>query len=362
MKIGITDMAFIYKQGNLLKEKAEALVNTVNTVGVMGKGIALQFKEKFPLNYKLYRQAWKNKELQTGKMFVTSTKQQVAPLYIINFPTKEHWRNKSKIDYVEKGLDDLAKVVKEKKIKSIAIPPLGCGNGGLNWTVVRSLIEQKLKSIAEQVEVIIFEPSLKAAAPTRERKNKTKPKLTPLRAMLLASMFQYKTLCYDISVLEVQKLVYLLQRLGNNFNLKFVKHHYGPYSNQLRYVLNDLDGFYLNGMQYNSAKPFDKLSLEDKYQEVIQDFIAKKCTANQRESLNTLYQLIDGFESPLGMELLATVDFLVIDQKIEIQNIDDLQKAITEWNNRKVQLMRRPYLEETVKRLTRFEKELFAEQ
>ena len=301
----------------------------------MGKGIALQFKEQFPLNYKLYRAACKNKEVVTGKMFTTATEKSIEPFYIVNFPTKQHWRNKSKLEFVEKGLDDLVLVMKEKNISSIAIPPLGCGNGGLDWSIVKPLIEQKLKDLAQEANIIIFEPSTKQLAPKRNRKSQTPPKLTPLRAILLDSMFQYKTLDYDLTVLEVQKLGYLLQRLGNKFNLKFVKHLYGPYSNQLRYVLNDLDGFYLHGMQYNNAKPYHQLSLIPEHRPSIQAYIEKNCTTEQKNSLANLYQLIDGFESPLGMELLATIDLLITENKDLLANTVLMQQQLEKWSERK---------------------------
>lgn len=123
----------ILKQGNLLEDEAEALVNTVNCVGVMGKGIALQFKLAFPEVFSEYEKACRREEVQPGKMHVVSTKLLFNPKYVINFPTKRHWKNKSRMEDIEAGLVDLIKVVKELEIKSIAIPPLGCGNGGLNW-------------------------------------------------------------------------------------------------------------------------------------------------------------------------------------------------------------------------------------
>src|SRR3954464_13145310 len=111
-----------FAQGNLLEAKVEALVNTVNTVGVMGKGIALMFKEAFPENFKAYEAACKNKKLRVGRVFVTEGHDLVGPKWIINFPTRVHWRYPSKIEWIEEGLKDLKRVIIEKDIRSIAIP------------------------------------------------------------------------------------------------------------------------------------------------------------------------------------------------------------------------------------------------
>jgi O-acetyl-ADP-ribose deacetylase (regulator of RNase III) len=143
--------------GNLLESEAEALVNTVNTVGIMGKGIALQFRQAFPENYEKYRKACQQNVVQPGKMFVVPTGRMITPRFIINFPTKRHWKDKSRIDDIEKGLEDLVRVVKELDIRTVAIPPLGCGNGGLKWTEVRPRIEVAFKDMPG-VELLLYEP------------------------------------------------------------------------------------------------------------------------------------------------------------------------------------------------------------
>ncbi|MDZ8081246.1 MAG: macro domain-containing protein [Nostoc sp. DcaGUA01] len=148
---------FEFKQGNLLEEKTEALVNTVNCVGVMGKGIALQFKQAYPENFRLYEQACRVGKVQPGKMFTVATGSLLNPKYIINFPTKRHWRNNSKIEDIQSGLVALVQEVQELGITSIAMPALGCGNGGLNWDEVKPLIESAFAQLPD-VQVIIFEP------------------------------------------------------------------------------------------------------------------------------------------------------------------------------------------------------------
>lgn len=147
-----------FQDGNLLNADAEAYVNAVNTVGVMGKGIAFQFRRAYPQNYAIYQKACARREVQPGKMLVTQTGQQTNPRFIINFPTKRHWKDKSKIEDIVSGLKDLAHVIVEYHICSIAIPPLGCGLGSLNWDDVRPLIVAEMESL-RVVRVIIFQPS-----------------------------------------------------------------------------------------------------------------------------------------------------------------------------------------------------------
>src|SRR5271155_44267 len=148
-----------YAEGNLLNADAEALVNTVNTVGVMGKGIALMFKEAFPENFELYREACKGHGIEIGRVFPTERRDVMGgPKWIINFPTKQHWRAPSRIEWIEQGLTDLRHFIEEYSIRSIALPPLGSGNGGLDWQQVRPLIVGALGSLPD-VRIVVYEPT-----------------------------------------------------------------------------------------------------------------------------------------------------------------------------------------------------------
>ena len=210
-----------FTKGNILQADVEALVNTVNTVGIMGKGIALAFKKAFPLNYKLYKEACDNKNFTVGSMFTTKTGQ-LMPKFIINFPTKEHWKRRSKIDFVKSGMKELVKTIKTNEIKSIAIPPLGCGNGGLNWNEVKPIIVNELQSINKSIEVIIYEPGFN----NQTVSVKKEIALTPARAMLLCALKDYQILGYSINLLVAQKIAYFLQRIGEPLNLQYEKGHY----------------------------------------------------------------------------------------------------------------------------------------
>src|SRR4029079_5704301 len=137
-------------KGNLLEAPVEALVNTVNTEGIMGKGIALQFKQAYPEMFKAYERACRAKQGRLGRMDVHDLGGLVGgPRWIINFPTKGHWRAKSKLSDIEAGLPDLISKICQLQIRSIAVPPLGCGNGGLNWAQVRPRIEQAFAEIPD---------------------------------------------------------------------------------------------------------------------------------------------------------------------------------------------------------------------
>jgi len=173
-----------YQTGNLLDSDAQALVNTVNTVGVMGKGIALQFKNMFPNNFKLYSNACKEKEVIVGKLLVTEEETLLkGKKMIINFPTKTEWRLPSEYNYIEAGMAQLVKVIKEKNIKSIAIPPLGSGNGGLDWNKVKVILEKYLSDLV--CEIFIYEPNVAI----QDVMKKERVKLTPARAMLLSVLY-----------------------------------------------------------------------------------------------------------------------------------------------------------------------------
>lgn len=169
-------------QGNLLQRTdVEALVNPVNCKGVMGKGIALQFKRAFPENYRAYQKSCRNNEVRPGKMFVFKLNVAMDPQYIINFPTKRHWKSKSRIEDIESGLKALIQEVEQRKIKSIAIPALGSGLGGLNWDDVRPMIERAFEGLSGHVRVLLYGPQV----PPDSRDmlvRTTKPRMTSARA------------------------------------------------------------------------------------------------------------------------------------------------------------------------------------
>lgn len=322
-----------FDEGNLLDADAEALVNTVNTVGVMGKGIALMFKEAFPENFEAYEVACKNKEVRLGHMFVFQREDLYGPKWIVNFPTKAHWRYPSKLQWIEEGLQDLKKFIEREKIKSIAIPPLGSGNGRLDWKDVKPLIERVLGPLKD-VDILVYEPTSKYQ---NVAKRAGVEKLTPARALVAELVRRYSILGIECTLLEVQKLGYFLERsvvaLGfpNKFNFVFSPNKFGPYSDKMKHMLNGLDGSYLHcDKRLTDAGPFDLISFDEAKKDRVSAYLTSPDAKLYHPALDATSELIDGLESPFGMELLATVDWLVHHEKIE-PTTSAIREALKRW-------------------------------
>lgn len=327
-------------QGDLLRQDdVDAVVNTVNCVGVMGKGIALQFKNKWPENFRAYEAACKAKEVRPGRMFVFDSGGLVKPNYIINFPTKDHWRGKSRIEYIREGLKDLVARIKQLGIRSIAVPPLGCGSGGLEWSKVRPLIEEAFASLPE-VEVRLFEPE-GAPDPKSMEVRTMRPRMTAGRAAILKVLDTYRALEYGLSRIEVQKLAYFLQEAGEDLKLSFVKHQYGPYSDQLRHALNRMEGHFIRGLG-DGVVEAEIEPVEDVLAEADR-FVAESGHAAMARHVERVARLIEGFQSPYGMELLATVHW-VATREPDVRTLDQAIHAVHAWNERKANLMPAPHV------------------
>lgn len=322
-----------YTQGDILKAEVEALVNTVNCVGVMGRGIALQFKQAFPANFKAYAAACQRGEVQPGRMFVFDTGQLTVPRYIINFPTKRHWRGKSRIEDIETGLAALVEEIRSHHIRSIAIPPLGSGLGGLDWAEVRPRIERALATLPE-VEAIIFEPG-GASADIRRNQSSDVPKMRPGRAALVSLMNRYLAALLDptITLLEVHKLMYFLQTAGEPLRLRYVKGTYGPYAENLRHVLREIEGHLITGYADGGDVPEKPLRLVPGAVSDAEVFL--KTHVGTHERLEQVARLVEGFETPYGLELLATVHWVVAQEGA--RELTDIAHRVHEWNQHKRQ-------------------------
>ena len=332
---GAIDVAITITQGDLLRQDdVDAIVNTVNCVGVMGKGIALQFRNKWPENYSAYEAACKAKQVRPGTMFVFDSGGLINPNYIINFPTKDHWRGKSRIEFISDGLADLVAQVKRLGIRSIAIPPLGCGNGGLEWNEVRSLIEQAFANLPG-VEVRLFNP-VGAPIPKSMEVRTSRPRMTPGRAAILMVLDTYRALEYGLSRIEVQKLGYFLQEAGENLKLSFVKNQYGPYSDELRHALNRMEGHFIRGLG-DGVVQAEIEPLEDALAEAEQ-FVNASGHAALAQHVERVANLIDGFQTPYGMELLATVHWGAT-REPNAHTLDQAIRAVNAWNERKAKIM-----------------------
>ena len=322
----------IRRQGNILDEDVEALVNTVNCVGVMGRGIALQFKNAYPDNFREYSDACKRNDVRPGRMFVYKNHASRNPRYVINFPTKRHWRVDSRLEDVELGLKDLKKNIREHNIRSIAIPPLGCGLGGLAWADVYKCIVTRLSPLKD-TRIVLFEPDL--SNPSRPTRQKSVPEMNTGRAALIVLMQRYLNGLLDptISLLEIHKLMYFLYAAGapDIQKLKYVKSHYGPYATNLSQVLKAVEGYFILGYKDGGDQPDKEISLVPGAVEDANHYLQHRTAT--RSHIRRVIRLVSGFETSFGLELLATVYWVLTNDKIASN--EDLIESTYTWNERK---------------------------
>ena len=326
-----------YKTGDILSEEADALVNSVNCMGVMGRGIALQFKKAFPANFDAYVAQCERNQMQPGRVFVYKTGETVPPRYIINFPTKRHWRGKSRIEDIEAGLASLTKEIRSHGIRSIAIPPLGSGLGGLHWPEVRARLEAALKTFKD-VKVVIFEPG-GGPADGRANRSSNVPKMTAARAALVGLMDRYLLALLDpfVTLLEVHKLLYFMQEAGERLRLNYQKAPYGPYAENLRHVLHKIEGHLIAGYADGGDAPDKQLELVPGAVEEANTFLERHPETHRR--FNQVVDLIEGFESSFGLELLSTVHWVATRE--QVKTVNDVIQRTYAWNERKQLFSRR---------------------
>lgn len=333
--------------GNLLNADVEALVNTVNTVGVAGKGIALQFRQAFPDNFKAYYRASQRDEIRPGEMYVWSTGTASLPHFIINFPTKRHWRGKSKIEDIEAGLENLVSTIRKLGIRSIAVPPLGCGNGGLDWAEVRPMIVAALGDL--DCEVFLYPPT-GAPEPESMPVNTKRPNMTLGRASLLVLLRQYReTDWFRLSALEVQKLAYFLQESGEPLRLDYVKARYGPYAETLNHVLRTMEGHFVRGLGDRSQEPQIRL-MDGAYEQAQKYLIDHPSTADR---VRRVSQLVSDWETPYGLELLATTHWAMTRSGELSPDRHFIYRFVAEWTPRKAKLFKRTQIDRAIDQLVR---------
>ena len=338
------------RRGDLLKADVEALVNTVNCVGVMGKGIALQFKLKFPGNFRRYKKVCDRGELEPGRLFVFDRGDLIegdghGPRYVVNFPTKTHWRSPSKLSYIEDGMDALVREVERRRIASIAIPPLGCGGGGLDWGDVEAIITSRFEALPG-VRVVLFPPGYRPRADALAV-NTERPAMTRGRALVVKLFALYQQPGYRHGLWEAQKLAYLLQRAGEALRLDYVAHDYGPYANNLNHVLQRIEGHFTKG--YGDRDQGAEIRLLPGAVEEAEDAIAGDPEAQER--LERVRRLIEGFETPFGLELLATVLWVAQEDARARRSVHEAIKRVHAWNRRKKRLFTPQHVETAWDRL-----------
>ena len=339
-----------YVKGDLLDSSADALVNTVNTVGVMGKGIALQFKEAYPENYRVYKNACQNKEFHIGDILIVEDHNLVTGRkLIVNFPTKTHWKMPSDYSYIQQGLMTLRREIENRHIQSIAIPPLGSHNGGLDWLVVKRMIEEALAGL--DCDIYLYEPSDVII----ERLKTERVKLTPARAMLLSMFGDMNKNGEFASVFAAEKIIYFMQRFGAKdlFKIDFKPYYYGPYSGgKVAHVLYHMNGSYIKGMGGMESRPFDYIWLIDGAEQEANDFINSYKDNKLREFCTKTMGFLQGCYSNYTLELLSSVDYLLQtvpgleNWKNDDPNtvLDTLEYEIQNWSKRKEQMFKRTLL------------------
>jgi O-acetyl-ADP-ribose deacetylase (regulator of RNase III) len=322
-----------FKTGDILADDSEALVNTVNCVGIMGRGIALQFKNAFPENFREYERACERQAVQPGHMFVVENNRLHNPRFIINFPTKRHWKGRSRMEDIEAGLVALVHEIKARGIRSVAIPPLGSGLGGLNWNDVRPRIEKALGAIAD-LRVVVYEPN-GAPSPTDMASSRKVPTMTSGRAALVVLIDRYLSGLLDpfVSLLEVHKLMYFMQEAGERLKLQYVQGPYGPYAENLRHVLHAIEGHLISGYADGGDAPDKQLELVPGATSDAKAFIEED--PEVRDRFDRVADLVDGFETPFGLELLSTVHWVVTRENAKLP--DDVVAQVYSWNDRKRQ-------------------------
>jgi O-acetyl-ADP-ribose deacetylase (regulator of RNase III) len=255
------------------------------------------------------------------------------PSFIINFPTKRHWRSLSRMEDIESGLVALRSEIKAREIKSVAMPPLGCGNGGLDWSIVRPAIEEALGDL-DGVEVLLFEPA--GAPDARTMPVRTpRPKMTPARALFVKALEVYSRLGYARTLLEVQKLGYFLQESGEPLRLRFERKHYGPFAHNLNKVLEELEGHFITGYG-DSPRPSAEIELLPGAVDEADQLLADR--PETVEHLERVSRLIEGFETPYGLELLASVHWLRAHEDPPVEDPESAGEAVRSWTKRKANL------------------------
>ena len=332
--------------GNLLQAEAEALVNTVNCVGFMGKGIALQFKQAWPDNFEAYAKACRGHEVRPGRMFIWETGRMMNPKFIINFPTKRDWRGNARMEDIRGGLHALVSEVLQLGIRSIAVPPLGCGNGGLDWGKVRPLIESAFAELPN-VEVFLFAPQGPPEAKTMPVNTRV-PAITASRALCIKLMHQYEVLSYRLTLLEIQKLAYFLQEAGEPLRLRYEAGRYGPYAANLNKVLERIEGHFIRGYG-DSQKPDAEIDLLPGAVQEADAYLSGHPASVSR--LTRVGQLIQGFETPYGMELLSTVHWVCVHGSPIATTTETAIEAVHAWNERKREMFRSDHIQVAYQRL-----------
>jgi O-acetyl-ADP-ribose deacetylase (regulator of RNase III) len=316
-----------FRTGDIFESGADALVNTVNCEGYMGKGIAYQFKVRFPKNNNTYIDACKKGDFSIGKILVTRE----DGFVILNFPTKNKWRNKSTYSMIEKGLNDLVEKIPELDVNSIAIPPLGCGNGGLDWVKVKKLIIDAISPFEESIDFFIYSPS----NVINKKIVKKAPKLNSSHLVLM----KIKTQLDDFGKLRLQKAAYFLNYFLKEEYFKFSENIYGPFANSINILSRDIKEF-----QY-----FYQVTTEEAFDISFNNQVSNRTIKllNKVEPIVKMTtKILNKIEKDRDLELHSTILFLI--EKYYPVSIQDLELHLANWSERKAKLFSKESINESV--------------
>lgn len=319
-----------YTTGNILEANAKAIVNTVNCEGFMGKGIAYQFKLKYPENNNEYVKLCRNNQFKIGDIFVHYEDNKI----ILNFPTKDKWRNNSQYEYIEQGLSTLKEKILQNNIDSIAIPPLGCGNGGLKWEVVKTLIENSLQDISTKVEILIYEPVYSAKI-SYERNIKNAPRLSTSHLLLM----NFKLNLTKLSKIRLQKAAYLNNIISGQDYFSFSAQNFGPYAHSIDILSRDIKEY----------QTYYNINTKEAYEKAKQVLISKNFNSKLdsfSSSLKTTIELINKIPDDSELELITTILFVV--KEIKHSTGDSIINEIINWNDHKRKCFNSERIKDTV--------------
>lgn len=316
-----------YVKGNMFECNADCLINTVNCEGYMGKGVAYQFKMKFPENNKAYVKACKSGELTVGKIHYYVEE----GITIINFPTKNKWRENSKIEYIEKGMNALVEVLPELGVKKIAIPPLGCGNGGLIWAEVKNIIDNKIASVSDKYDFVIFEPSTSYKAIPKKP-----PEISVSGLVLLDIRLNLKR----FNGIRLQKAGYFVNFFMGEEYFKFDKWKYGPYSHSIDIVAR-------------SIKEYQEYYGIDNSQTTFEQVYRIICSEKVDSKFNKLHiavkkstEYVNAIQTDKKLEGIATVLYLV--QNGAAKNSGQIVDDFKNWSQDKAKRFSKQYILECI--------------
>ena len=322
---------FSYISGDILNSSAKCLVNTVNCEGYMGKGIAYQFKLRFPLNNKDYISACHKKTLYIGTIHTFEEDGKI----IINFPTKDKWRGKTKIEYIHKGMKKLVEYLKINEIKSIAIPPLGCGNGGLKWSEVKPIIISYLEPFKDNIDIQIYEPNDFSSA--RIAKNPVKPKLSHIILMLIMSHLSTKLKT------QLQKAAFLFNIISHSNYFKFERNKFEPYDHSIEIIskeILELQNYYK--LDIDQCIKFCKQQLTSKnFDEKLKFY---------QPFIITATNFVNEFSDLEGLEIVSSVCFLIQESP---KNFEEIVNELKNLSERKAILFSSEHVERAIQYLMR---------